>query len=414
MRLTVAGPSRTRTGFRRLAAVRSLAVGPRSLTAVSDRPADHVLERPPADRCPGLLRPFLADDGALVRLRLPGGRVATSVLHEVASLAGRFGAPVVQLTSRGSLQLRALPTPLPAEFVEAVEATGLLPSASHERVRNVLAAPLARHLDPLVAHLDEALGAQPALARLSGRFLFAFSDASGSVLGERFDVAYQQLTPRSGRLYAGGLGRDVAPRDAVPAMLDIALRFVEAAPAGAWNVQDLPQGSPVLDGLRQVAAGGFVPDSATPLRPGVVGPDAVVGVPFGMLTVQHAQALADAAETVVVTPWRSVVVRDGADRVADLVAAGLVAGPDGPWARLSACVGAPSCRRTTVATLDLARSAAEAVSSSRLPVDRDVHVVGCERLCGTRASATVVVAPLSTDEVVSALTTSAEPSRGEQ
>ncbi|WP_245617275.1 cobalamin biosynthesis protein CobG [Knoellia subterranea] len=373
--------------------------------------SDPSTTRAPADRCPGLLRPFLADDGALVRLRMPGGRVAPSVLSEVVAIAERFGAPVVQMTSRGNLQVRALPSPLPPAFVEAIEATGLLPSATHERVRNVVAAPLARELDGMVAAFDAALVADPVLARLPGRFLFAFSDASGSVLSERWDIAYQQFSADSGVVYAGGLASEVALGDAVPAMIDAARRFVEIAPEGAWNVRDLP---PTL--LPDLLPSWDTPREAPkrpnrairrPLRPGVVGPDVVAGVPLGMLTRQHVAAFAEVAgpdAPAVVTAWRSVVVRDGAARVDVLRDAGLVIEAAGPWSRLSACVGAPSCRRTTVPTLDLARSAAELVAARRLPSTQDVHVVGCERRCGTGVSDHVLVAPPTVDHVVTSLT----------
>ena len=134
-----------------------------------------------------------------------------------------------------------------------------------------------------------------------------------------------------------------------------------------------------------------------------------------MLTREDVNALAEVTDEVVITPWRSVVVRDGASRVESLRSAGLVTEPEGPWARLSACVGAPSCRRTTVPTLDLARSAAETVASRHLTATQDVHVVGCERRCGTGVSDRVLVAPPTVDDVVSALTTTATAAiQGEQ
>ncbi|EAP96964.1 CobG [Janibacter sp. HTCC2649] len=352
---------------------------------------------------------------------MPGGRVAVSVLAQVSAIAAQYGAPVLQLTSRGNLQLRALPDPLPESLIVAVEATGLLPSASHERVRNIIAAPQSRGLDELVGAFDAALMAEPRLASLPGRFLFAFSDATGSVLSERWDVAYQRTSPTSGVLYAGQFGRAVAPADAVAAMIDVALRFVETAPAGAWNVRDLPTPSDLLrhpsERAERVTTDGATsrPVVAPPLVPGTVGDDVVAGVPLGMLTPEHVEALAEVAETVVVTPWRSVVVRGGAAQVEVLRRAGLVTESEGPWARLSACVGAPSCRRTTVPTLDLARSAAETVASRRLTATQDVHVVGCERRCGTGVSDRVLVAPPTVDDVVSALTTPAPAAtRGEQ
>lgn len=45
----------------------------------------------PADRCPGLLRPHTAADGALVRLRLPGGAATAALLRGIAAAAARHG-----------------------------------------------------------------------------------------------------------------------------------------------------------------------------------------------------------------------------------------------------------------------------------------------------------------------------------
>jgi len=278
-------------------------------------------------------------------------------------------------------------------------------------VRNILAAPLATDLAGLVAAFDQALCAEPRLAQLSGRFLFAFSDATGSVLSERWDVAYQRTSAESGSLLVGGVGRKVPLDEAVGAMVEVALRFVETAPDGAWNVRDLPATSPVFDGFTP----DLLPVVAPPLLPGVVGADVVAGVPLGMLTAEQVRAVAAVADEVVVTPWRSVVVQGGAAHLDVLRRAGLVTEPDGPWARLSACVGAPSCRRTTVPTLDLARSAAETVASRRLTATQDVHVVGCERRCGTGVSDRVLVAPPTVDDVVTALTITATAAiQGEQ
>lgn len=339
-----------------------------------------------ADRCPGVLRPFLAGDGALVRLRVPGGRIRVDTLAEVMALGTDFGAPVVQLTSRGNIQLRALPDPLPEAFVERVEATGLLPSASHEQARNILAAPMAADLQPLVAELDAAILAEPRLAELPGRFLWALSDTSGALLSEPWDAAYQALGPEHGLVLVANRALAVRRADAVPALVDRALRFLDSRPGpGTWNVRELPSEATVFADTMPYAA-----KPAPPLRPGPVGPDLVVGVPLGMLRPTQVAALVELAHEVRITPWRSVVLPEGA-RHADLLrGVGLVDSADSPWARLSACVGAPSCRRTSAPTLDLATEA-----SRSLPGDGPrVHVVGCERRCGEPSTQHVtVVAP---------------------
>lgn len=327
-----------------------------------------------SDRCPSLLRPFIADDGAIIRLRVPGGRIRVAALSLLLSVAERFGEPALQLTSRGNIQLRALPNPLPDVAMDYIESTGLLPSASHERVRNILASPLARQLDQIVKELDQALCADEALSELPGRFLFAIADDTGSALSEPFDVAYQALTDDDGLLLCGGVGTRVTRADAVEAIIDRARQFLVHRPSRTtWNMSDLPGESPVFLGLEPVSI-----SAAAPLMPGAAGNDRVVGVPLGLLTSTHIQAIAQLTDTVVLTPWRSFVIRDAAASSLALADAGLITTADSPWTKITACVGAPSCRRGTSSTLQVARELAPLLPPGAPPV----HLVGCDRQCG--------------------------------
>ena len=79
-----------------------------------------------ADRCPGLLKPFVAQDGAIIRLRVPGGRVRVSTLADLLAIGADHGAPLLSVTSRTNLQVRGLPDPLPDDVM--VDKTGLEPA----------------------------------------------------------------------------------------------------------------------------------------------------------------------------------------------------------------------------------------------------------------------------------------------
>ncbi|BCR49300.1 hypothetical protein VNDN101_21350 [Mycobacterium tuberculosis] len=87
-----------------------------------------------ADACPGALRPHQAADGALARIRLPGGMITAAQLATLASVASDFGSATLELTARGNVQLRGIRDV--AAVADAVAKAGLLPSATHERVRN--------------------------------------------------------------------------------------------------------------------------------------------------------------------------------------------------------------------------------------------------------------------------------------
>ena len=170
------------------------------------------LTRTREDRCPGVLRPWPADDGALVRLRLIGGRITTASLAAIGDVATTYGDGDVHLTGRANLQLRALPVSdgaLPAEVVEAIAATGLLPSRTHELARNVMVSPQTglaggrADLRPVAARLDDLLCATRELARLPGRFLFVLDDGRGDLVDRSLDLGLVALDAETGQLRLG-------------------------------------------------------------------------------------------------------------------------------------------------------------------------------------------------------------------
>jgi precorrin-3B synthase len=217
--------------------------------------------RPAADRCPGVLRLTEAADGFLARVRLPGGLVSGAQLRVLARLADRLGDGRVELTSRGNLQLRGLAPAAAGALTSELTEAGLLPSLTHDRVRNVLASPLAGldggdDLTGLVRALDAALCARPHLAELSGRFLFAIDDGRGDVAGPGADVPPADVVaaPRGGAAVVNGLSvpvpedtaRTTDTRDeVVAAMLACAEAFLDLrreSGSTAWRIADLPAG----------------------------------------------------------------------------------------------------------------------------------------------------------------------------
>ena len=319
----------------------------------------------------------------MVRLRLPGGRVSAAALRRLTELAAAYGNGILQLTSRAGLQLRGLPDPLPAAFVDAVIDAGVLPTESHERVRNIVASPLTGlsggqvDLRPLTRALDTGLVAEPALAELPGRFLFVLDDGRGDVVDLTFDLGYQAGGADGGYVLVGSPERGLPVRtaDVVPTLLRLALAFAATrADTGAWHVAELPAW---VDSL------GLVP--VTPVRGlaatalGRIDTVASVAVPLARLSLDQAQLVEEVVSggPVVITPWRGLLLPDSADHLDDLAAAGFVVDDDTAWAQVSACVGAPFCARARIDTTEIATALAAAGG----PLPR-THVSGCERRCG--------------------------------
>ncbi len=270
---------------------------------------------------------------------------------------------------------------LPEAVAEDLQAAGFLPSADHERVRNIAASPLTgltggrADLRSMVTALDAALVAEPELAALPGRFLFVLDDGRGDVGELAVDLGYRALDAAHGVLLVGSAdhGRVIRAADAVSTLITLARRFL-AVRDGCWHVRELP--TPLTDELRTLER---PRDGVTPL--GRIGGHASVAVPLGMLTPDHLDVVTRIAgdRPVVVTPWRGLVLPDAADRLDDLAATGLVVDDTSAWTLVTACVGAPWCAKAGADTQQWARRVVAGSPTAR------THISGCERRCGAPA-----------------------------
>jgi precorrin-3B synthase len=378
------------------------------------------------DACPGALRLHAAADGALARVRLPGGLLTGAQLAVLAELAAAYGDGALELTSRANVQLRALRAD-PVELADRLAAAGLLPSPAHETVRNIAAPPLA---DPgtraLVEELDRALCADDALTALPGRFLFAIGRtpltadvaavpalsgevAAGDTGRPPGQWTIRQWAIRQWAIRLGGtdVGVRVATDRVVETMLAAAHGFL-AERAGRdprpWRLREIPGGADLVAArLRDTrpeltvtpreasepAGPGRPAGEAAPLvgrlsQPGSERAAVGVLVPLGRLTGVPLRVLAR-AERLAVTPGGGVVVLDlepaAADRwMRELRDAGLVTESDSKWVGVTACAGRPGCAKA------LADVRADADQAARFVDGPPVHWVGCERGCGSPAT----------------------------
>jgi precorrin-3B synthase len=358
-----------------------------------------------------VLAPHDAADGALARVRLPGGVVTAAQLRVLAACAEELGDGAVHLTSRGNLQLRGLDREDP-RLVSRLAAAGLVPAPSHERVRNVLASPLSgltggrADVRGLARALDEALCARPALAALPGRFLFALDDGRGDVAAERPDLCWVAEAPDRGFLQVAGAPTAVAcaPADAAALLVAAAEVFLtlreeaRAGCAGAWRAAEVPDAPARIaaallpresgDPAPRVGGSGTASrqfrqrESTVPVGPipRDDGGEALGVAPvLGEISAAQLGGLAAAAPETIVTPWRTLVLPDPApDARQRLRAHGFVLTGDAPALALSACAGRPGCAKSHA---DVRADVRAVLAHGSGPLPR-THVVGCERRCG--------------------------------
>ena len=354
------------------------------------------------DACPGLIQLHNAADGPLARIRIHGGVVAAAQLEALAHAAETLGNGEMELTSRGNIQLRSVRDA--GQLQNQLADAGLLPSLTHERIRNIVASPLSGRsggladIRPLIAELDAALQAVPELANLPGRVLFGLDDGRGDITALAPDFGVQATGDEFTLILAG---KDSGARTSTPVdtIVDAAKAFGDVR-TDEWRLGDIVDGVPkVLDSLGLAVA---AEPQAMPAAEHPIGwfeqPNGHVtlagGLKFGTLSSRLAQFIAAIEAPITITPWRSIVIADLDEGVADaalrvFAPLGMIFDAHSPWLQVTACAGRPGCAK---ALADVRADAAAAIERGTLPLVGHQHWSGCERRCGKPKSAGDVVA----------------------
>lgn len=315
-------------------------------------------DRDRPDACPGAVEVHRAADGGLARVRVPGGTLTADRWDVLRTAALELGDGSLELTSRANVQLRGLADGAEAELAARLREAGLLPSPTHERVRNVVADPLDDN-QALVDAIDAALCAEPGLAHLPGRFLVTVGHGVSGLAGDVGLVG--------DALFLAGVDSGIRVTDPVGAVVAVARLFQELR-GTAWRLSEVDGGVGKITAALGGAGDERLTAAVTPVAPGPAGSVVVAGVPLGRL---DARLLAGVP--VRVTPWRSVVVPAGTDTT------GLFTSADSPWHGVSACTGRPGCAKSLS---DVRADVARWVGT---PHAGRVHWSGCARRCGRPA-----------------------------
>ena len=335
--------------------------------------------------CPSALRPMLAGDGLVVRLRPAMARLTAIQSQGLARAALTHGNGLLDLTSRGNIQLRGVRPETHLPLLDDLAALDLLDPKVSEV--NLTISPFWTG-DPwqTAAQSVTKVLADPEFANLPSKFGVALDIDRPMVL---------QSTPadihiewhREGWLIrpdaqtTGALAHTVP--DLTTHLRTLLHWFLPSVSAGRGRMAALA-GHPMPTGFDH-------PMTATTFHPHP-GPQALghlVGLAFGQLRAETLAALATTA--IRITPWRMILI-EGA-QVPDLPdlpdlsdLPDLIATPDDPLLNVTACTGAPGCPQALQPTRDLARRLAPQV-----PPGQHLHVSGCAKGCAHPAPANVTL-----------------------
>ncbi|MDR7305055.1 precorrin-3B synthase [Rhodoferax saidenbachensis] len=337
--------------------------------------------------CPGALRPMLAEDGWVVRIRPPLGRLTPAQARGLAALASSHAQDTVEITSRANLQLRGITDVDYPVLLSGLQALGLVDTdVRAESRRNLLLAPFWQAGDgttEVASALALALNA-PQAPDLPAKFGFALDFGDTPVLRTNSADIRMERCDAGFLVYADGsaIGARAHRDDVVAVAMALAQWFIEAGGLATprKRMASLVASQPLPRRFTTTP----VPAAAQHQPPlGRVPQGYLAALEFGQLPATTLAALAELAH-LRLTPWRSVLL-EGMEAIPALP--DLITRADDPRLRIHACTGAPGCGQAAGATRPLARALA-----ASLPVGQTLHVSGCTKGCAHPAAALTVVA----------------------
>ena len=370
--------------------------------------------------CPGLSAPMMTGDGLLVRL-LPIGTIALDAFTALCAAARQHGNGIIEVTSRGSIQIRGLSAASAPRFAAAVAGLGIAAGDGIPVLTNPLAGLDAEQIidtGALAADLRHALAHNSLAQRLSAKVSVAIDGGGAfSLDGIAADVRLRAEAIDGVAALCVSVGGDgqnaiplgcVAGRDGVEATIRL---FEILAQRGRFaRLRDVVAAEGIA-APRSAVADLIIHDGPArsqprfrdaigiyPLRDGMFAYG--VGLAFGHADATSLQRLTEAAEAAGASgmraaPGRALIIVALTQQTASSFAVaaaelGFIVRADDPRRHVIACAGAPICASADIAARAIAPLIAAAVAP-HLDGSFKIHISGCAKGCAHPAPAALTV-----------------------
>jgi precorrin-3B synthase len=370
--------------------------------------------------CPGLSAPMATGDGLLVRL-LPIGTIALDAFAALCAAARQHGNGIIEVTSRGSIQIRGLSAASAPRLATAVATLGITAVDGIPVLTNPLAGLDAEQIidtRALAADLRRALAHSSLAQRLSAKVSVAI-DGGGSL--DLDDIAADVRLraeavdgATSLCVSVGGDGRNAVPlgwvadRDAV----EVTTRLFEvlARRGRVARVRDVVTAEGIA-AFRSAVADLIIHHGHArsqrrfsdavgiySLRDGTFAYG--VGLAFGHADATSLQRLTEAAKAAGASgmraaPGRALMIvgltrQTAVSFAAAAEALGFIVRADDPRRHVVACAGAPICASANIAARAIAPQIA-AAAAPHLDGSFKIHISGCAKGCAHPAPAALTI-----------------------
>ncbi|MBE9013604.1 precorrin-3B synthase [Pseudanabaenaceae cyanobacterium LEGE 13415] len=379
--------------------------------------------------CPGLFYGTSAQDGTLIRVRIPGGILNRNQAIAILDLADRWNTPMIQVTNRANLQFRAVRSIPSPEVYSTLQLVGLAaknPELDH--LRNVMASPTAG-IDPnefidvrsRVQEIDDYIQNTLELAELPPKFSIGIDGGGAVGIGARSEAKWQhryneiQLSAVSRDRFKLTLGSNrqfyetnVETDDcfgAIVALTQCYLNYVQS--------YQKPKKPRMRDMLKDWGIEGFLgqvsfkfKSSNAPIPKAQLQPLGVhsqkqsarsyigIALKLGWLSIAQLQGLIQLAEIygsgeLRLTPWQSILLPNIPTlQISTVLTAikALALSTDPIDSAIVACAGKPGCASSETHTQS---HAIELMNDLNRPIN--IHITGCSKRCAQPSPADITL-----------------------
>ncbi|MBZ9819327.1 precorrin-3B synthase [Mesorhizobium sp. CA4] len=377
--------------------------------------------------CPALSAPMQTGDGLLVRLNPVAGGISPKSMIGLGESALRHGNGIMEVTARGSLQIRGLTAESARLLADEVDALGIAvrtgvpvetgPLAGIDPEENADPRPLAEQIRAAIgeAGLTARLGPKVSVVVDGGgqltmdavtadvrlKAVWAGDDVlwSLSVAGdERSARPLATVDADASRDIAVAALRMVAERGREAHTRDLSERQLNSL--ARWHSVTPPS---VLPDISPARTEGGVKKRQPKIHPidtfALTGGDALgIALPYGSMPAQNlidlaAQSANLGATEIRLAPGRALLflgLSASSLLKASAAALGFVTDPADPRTRIAACPGAPACASGRIATRAIAETIAKE-SADLLDASLTLHISGCAKGCAHPGTAALTL-----------------------
>ncbi|WP_081369942.1 hypothetical protein [Granulibacter bethesdensis] len=349
--------------------------------------------------CPSLYRPMESGDGLLLRVRVPHARLDVAAAHALAQAARLWGSGIIQLTSRGNVQLRGFTPETVKPFADAMVEAGLASADPlREAARIVTVPPLCGEA---VRHLADAIEVAllPLAPRLPPKYGLCLDEvpAAYPIAAMPADIRLTWQDDAVMVALDGGSMAALVLADAVPERIAALTSWLMTQTSG--RMRTALAGHDSVEILRRAGMTELTIAPLAPPAPRGAGYDQENDVLslqplFGQMDAETLERIAAiAAEEgdglLYLSPFRCLLLAgitrmEALERATESVLGVIVSAGD-QRRTLLACPGAPSCAATVARTQEDALRLFDALGRA------DIHVSGCAKGCAGRGPRSITL-----------------------